>query len=42
MATGDSGTQNPLPINKYASRLNKPNGKILRMNLDGSAPRTTR
>jgi glucose/arabinose dehydrogenase len=38
VATGDSGTQNPLPINKYASCLNKPNGKILRMNLDGSAP----
>jgi glucose/arabinose dehydrogenase len=38
VATGDSGSQNPLPTNKYASCLNKPNGKILRMNLDGSAP----
>jgi glucose/arabinose dehydrogenase len=38
VATGDSGSQNPLPTNPYASCLNKPTGKILRMNPDGSAP----
>jgi MYXO-CTERM domain-containing protein len=38
MAIGDSGADATPPVTKYASCLNKPNGKILRMNLDGSAP----
>jgi glucose/arabinose dehydrogenase len=38
MAIGDTGADATPPVIRYASCLNKPNGKILRMNLDGSAP----
>ena len=36
IAIGDSGSQMHPPINKFASCLNKPHGKILRMELDGA------
>jgi glucose/arabinose dehydrogenase len=38
MGIGDSGGDATPPQIRYPSCLNKPNGKILRMNLDGSAP----
>jgi glucose/arabinose dehydrogenase len=38
VGVGDSGHNSRPPTNKYASCLNKPNGKILRVNLDGSIP----
>jgi glucose/arabinose dehydrogenase len=38
MAIGDTGADASPPVNRYASCLNKPNGKVLRMNLDGTAP----
>jgi MYXO-CTERM domain-containing protein len=38
MAIGDTGADATPPVIRYAACLNKPNGKILRMNLDGSAP----
>ncbi|HXU81475.1 MAG TPA: PQQ-dependent sugar dehydrogenase, partial [Polyangia bacterium] len=38
MGIGDSGGDATPPRILYPSCLNKPNGKILRMNLDGSAP----
>jgi len=38
MAIGDTGADATPPTNRYASCLNKPNGKILRLNLDGTAP----
>jgi MYXO-CTERM domain-containing protein len=38
ISTGDTGANSRIPTNKYASCLNKPNGKILRVNLDGSVP----
>jgi glucose/arabinose dehydrogenase len=38
IGVGDSGRNSQPPTNKYASCLNKPNGKILRVNLDGSIP----
>jgi glucose/arabinose dehydrogenase len=37
MAVGDTGADATPPVIRYSSCLNKPNGKILRMNLDGSA-----
>lgn len=38
VAVGDTGVNASPPVNKYASCLNKPNGKVLRVNLDGSIP----
>jgi glucose/arabinose dehydrogenase len=38
VSVGDSGSNATPPINKYGSCLNKPNGKILRVNLDGTIP----
>jgi MYXO-CTERM domain-containing protein len=38
IAIGDSGGDASPPVIHYPSCLNKPNGKILRMGLDGSAP----
>jgi glucose/arabinose dehydrogenase len=38
VSTGDTGSNRSPPQNKYGSCLNKPNGKILRVNLDGSIP----
>jgi glucose/arabinose dehydrogenase len=38
VGVGDTGSNATPPTNKYASCLNKPNGKILRVNLDGSVP----
>lgn len=38
VAVGDIGANASPPTNKYGSCLNKPNGKILRVNLDGSVP----
>ena len=38
ISTGDTGANATPPSNKYASCLNKPNGKILRINLDGTVP----
>ena len=38
IGVGDTGANNTPPVNKYGACLNKPNGKILRVNLDGSIP----
>jgi glucose/arabinose dehydrogenase len=38
VSVGDAGYNAQPPTNKHASCLNKPNGKILRVNLDGSIP----
>lgn len=38
ISTGDTGANHVNPQNKYGSCLNKPLGKILRVNLDGSIP----
>ncbi len=38
VSVGDTGFNSSPPQNKYGSCLNKPNGKILRVNLDGSIP----
>lgn len=38
VGVGDTGSNRTPPENKYASCLNKGNGKILRVNLDGSIP----
>jgi glucose/arabinose dehydrogenase len=38
VAVGDTGFNATPPTNKYGSCLNKGNGKILRVNLDGSVP----
>ncbi len=38
VAVGDTGANASPPTNKYGSCLNKGNGKILRVNLDGSVP----
>jgi len=38
VGVGDTGANSTPPTNKYSSCLNKPNGKILRVNLDGSIP----
>ena len=38
MAIGDTGADATPPVIRYSSCLNKPNGKLLRMNLDGTAP----
>ena len=38
VGVGDTGLNRTPPNNKYASCLDKGNGKILRVNLDGSVP----
>jgi glucose/arabinose dehydrogenase len=38
ISVGDTGSNATPPRNKYGACLNKPNGKILRVNLDGSVP----
>jgi glucose/arabinose dehydrogenase len=38
VGVGDTGANSTPPTNKYGSCLNKGNGKILRVNLDGSIP----
>jgi len=38
VSVGDTGQNAWPPVNKYASCLNKGNGKILRVNLDGTIP----
>lgn len=38
ISIGDTGANASPPVNKYGSCLNKGNGKILRVNLDGSVP----
>ncbi|HEY0715453.1 MAG TPA: PQQ-dependent sugar dehydrogenase, partial [Polyangia bacterium] len=38
IGVGDTGANATPPRNKYGSCLNKPNGKILRVNLDGTIP----
>jgi len=38
VGVGDTGANASPPTNKYGSCLNKPNGKVLRVNLDGSVP----
>jgi MYXO-CTERM domain-containing protein len=38
VSVGDTGANATPPRNKYASCLNKPNGKILRVELDGQIP----
>jgi MYXO-CTERM domain-containing protein len=38
IGVGDTGANSSPPTNKYGSCLNKGNGKILRVNLDGSVP----
>ncbi len=38
VSVGDTGYNATPPANKYGSCLNRPNGKILRVNLDGSIP----
>jgi MYXO-CTERM domain-containing protein len=38
VGVGDTGANTEPPTNKYSSCLNKGNGKILRVNLDGSVP----
>ena len=38
VSVGDTGFNASPPVNKYGSCLNKGNGKILRVNLDGSVP----
>ncbi|HTQ02688.1 MAG TPA: PQQ-dependent sugar dehydrogenase [Polyangiaceae bacterium] len=39
VSVGDTGANSSPPTNKYSSCLNKGNGKILRVNLDGTIPR---
>jgi glucose/arabinose dehydrogenase len=38
VGVGDTGFNNSPPTNRYGTCLNKPNGKILRVGLDGSIP----
>lgn len=38
VSVGDTGANATPPVNKYGSCLNKPNGKILRVELDGRVP----
>jgi glucose/arabinose dehydrogenase len=38
VGVGDTGSNATPPVNKYGSCLNKGNGKILRINLDGTIP----
>ena len=38
IGVGDTGANDTPPVNKYGSCLNKPNGKVLRVNLDGTIP----
>jgi MYXO-CTERM domain-containing protein len=38
VGVGDTGANATPPVNKYSSCLNKGNGKILRVNLDGTIP----
>lgn len=38
IGVGDTGSNDTPPDNKYGSCLNKANGKVLRVNLDGSIP----
>ena len=38
VGVGDTGQNATPPVNKYGSCLNKGNGKILRVNLDGTVP----
>jgi glucose/arabinose dehydrogenase len=38
VGVGDTGYNDSPPTNRYGTCLNKPNGKILRVNLDGSIP----
>jgi glucose/arabinose dehydrogenase len=38
VSVGDTGANDSPPVNKYGACLNNPNGKILRVNLDGSIP----
>jgi glucose/arabinose dehydrogenase len=38
ISVGDTGANNTPPQNKYGACLNKPNGKILRVKLDGTVP----
>jgi glucose/arabinose dehydrogenase len=38
IGVGDTGANATPPTNKFSSCLNHPNGKILRLNLDGSVP----
>jgi glucose/arabinose dehydrogenase len=38
ISVGDTGFNATPPVNKYGACLNKPNGKILRVNLDGTIP----
>ena len=38
IGVGDTGSNASPPLNKYGSCLNKGNGKILRVNLDGTVP----
>ena len=38
IGVGDTGANATPPVNKYGACLNKPNAKILRVNLDGTIP----
>jgi len=38
ISVGDTGSNATPPVNKYGSCLNKGNGKVLRVNLDGTIP----
>jgi len=38
VSVGDTGSNATPPVNKYGTCLNKGNGKILRLNLDGTIP----
>lgn len=38
LSVGDTGENKTPPVNKYGTCLNRANGKILRVNLDGSIP----
>lgn len=38
VAVGDTGNNATPPVNKFGTCLNNPNGKILRVNLDGTIP----
>ena len=38
VGVGDTGANASPPVNRYGNCLNKPNAKILRINLDGSIP----
>ena len=38
VSVGDTGSNANPPVNKYGACLNKANGKILRVNLDGTVP----